>query len=379
MSIAKNIRFLRGLPKLSNIGISALGRVGDIGQGRLITTDCRAGNPGNLGMHVFVPEDLPKNAPLVVVLHGCTQRAAGYDLGTGWSTLAERFGFALLMPEQRRENNANGCFNWFEPADTARGGGEARSIQQMIEQVVRDHRIDPRRIFINGLSAGGAMTSAMLAAYPELFAGGAIIAGLPYGIANNLKEALSGMFQAGHHSSTELGNLVRDASSHNGPWPKISVWHGTLDKTVNPLNADRIVSQWLDVHGLPARPMSESIVDGHRRQVWWDANGKTIVESFTIADMAHGTPLGLAENDERYGMEGAFLLEAGISSSYHIAKFFGLTGSIHKAKSAVSATDIWIPGDTPDFQTPRVVQNVNMRLSINATINDALRAAGLMK
>ena len=94
-----------------------------------------------------------------------------------------------------------------------------------------------------------------------------------------------------------------------------------------------LVQQWLDLHGLPAAPMSQSVVDGHPRQVWWNADGETVVESYTIADMAHGTPLGIGENDERFGAQGAFLLEVGISSSYHIAKFFGLTGRIHLSRA----------------------------------------------
>ena len=124
----------------------------------------------------------------------------------------------------------------------------------------------------------------------------------------------------------KLGDLVRKASKHKGPWPKVSVWHGSADRTVNPGNANEIVKQWLDVHGLPSAPMSAVDVDGHPREVWWNADGETVVESYTITDMAHGTPLGLTGNDEPYGAEGAFLIEAGISSSYHIADFFGLTG-----------------------------------------------------
>ena len=175
------------------------------------------------------------------------------------------------------------------------------------------------------------MTSVMLAIYPEVFAGGAIIAGLPYGIASNVREALGGMMQSTSRPAGKLGDLVRKASKHKGPWPKVSVWHGSADRTVNPGNADEIVKQWLDVHGLPAAPMSATDVDGHPREVWWNADGETVVESYTITDMAHGTPLGLAGNDERYGAEGAFLIEAGISSSYHIANFFGLTERVSEA------------------------------------------------
>lgn len=374
MSIARNISFLRSLPKLR--GVPAIDIA--MGGGSRLTEKLMSGsNPGNLRMYTFIPDDLPEKVPLVVVLHGCTQSAAGYAVGAGWSTLAERFGFVLLMPEQQRANNANVCFNWFEPQDTARGQGEARSIQQMIEQMANDRTVDKRRIFITGLSAGGAMTSVMLAAYPELFAAGAVIAGLPYGIANNLQEALSGMFQPAHRSAGELGDLIRRASNHDGKWPRVSVWHGSSDRTVNPRNADYIVSQWLDVHKLPAHPMSEDLVDGHSHQIWWDSKGKNIVESFTIADMAHGTPLGLAENDEKYGIEGAFLLEAGISSSYHIAKFFGLTESIHKAKAADA--ELRPPSWVSTLPKKRQPQAASGTLSISATINDALKAAGLMR
>src|SRR5258708_34171515 len=97
---------------------------------------------------------------------------------------------------------------------------------------------------------------------------------------------------------------------------------------VNPANADEIVKQWLDVHHLRSAPMSEATVDGYPRQVWWNADGETVVESYTITDMAHGTPLGVGDNDERYDAQGAFLIEAGNLSSYHNANFFGLAKCI---------------------------------------------------
>ena len=340
MSLANNVEFLRRLPKLN--GFNGLG---DFGRSRrpppnspLVETSGFGSNPGALRMFSFVPNHRPQAPALVVVLHGCGQTAAGYDLGAGWSMLAKHYGFALLMPQQQSSNNGNGCFNWFNPEDTARDSGEACSIRQMIARMAGDVGIDRRRIFVTGLSAGGAMTSVMLATYPEIFAGGAIIAGLPFGVATNVREALSGMFQSPSRPAGELGDLVRSASSHKGPWPKLSVWHGSADRTVNPANADEIVKQWLDVHQLPSAPMSEATVDGYPRQVWWNADGETMVESYTITDMAHGTPLGVGDNDERYGAQGAFLIEAGISSSYHIANFFGLTEWIHQPR--VTAKEI---------------------------------------
>ena len=414
MSLAKNIEFLRQLPKMPGLNVLdgfARGPRRGI-RTPLVETTGFGTNPGNLRMFSFVPEKLQPSPGLVVVLHGCGQTAAGYDFGAGWSTLAKHYGFALLLPEQQASNNAHGCFNWFNPEDTRRGRGEPGSIRQMIARMTSEHKIDKHRIFITGLSAGGAMTSVMLATYPEVFAGGAIIAGLPYGVAKNMREALNGMFQSSTRPAGELGDLVRKASSHRGPWPKVSVWHGSADRTVNPANADEIVKQWLDVHQLPSSPMSEGTVNGYPHQIWWDADGETIVESYTITDMAHGTPVGIAENDERYGAQGAFLIEAGISSSYHIANFFGLTEWIRQPQEAakpapkraaqrkpraptespsakliplaspVSASlpekgkVLWPPGE----KQPQKPQTKRRRgIDVGAVITRALTAAGLKK
>jgi poly(hydroxyalkanoate) depolymerase family esterase len=406
VTLAENVDYLRRLRTLN--GFADL-----IPQARSLRSPVRSPlvevarfgtNPGNLRMFAYVPGSLQYSRALVVVLHGCGQTAANYDLGAGWSTLAKRYGFALLLAEQSVSNNANTCFNWFNPDDTARGCGEAESIRQMITRMVADHGIDQRRIYITGLSAGGAMTSVMLATYPEIFAAGAIIAGLPFGVASNVREALKGMRASPERPAHELGELVRKASHHKGHWPKVSVWHGSADRTVNPGNANEIVKQWLDVHDLPLAPMSEGTVNGHPHQVWWDGAGETVVESYTITDMAHGTPLGTADNDEeRYGVRGAFLIEAGISSSYHIAKFFGLTTWIREKKIAVKKTlvdspsaklipvvsPVPAPAPMPDLAKvlwpqaplpPRpVVKRKSRAIDVGSMITRALTAAGLRK
>jgi poly(hydroxyalkanoate) depolymerase family esterase len=333
VSLANNVDFLRRLPRLDRFNsLSELGRLRPDIETPLVEVPDFGPNPGALRMFAFVPEELQSARALVVVLHGCGQSAAGYDRGAGWSTLAQHYGFALLIPEQQTVNNANACFNWFNSEDVTRDRGEVASIRQMIAHMVESHGIDQRRIFVTGLSAGGAMTSAMLATYPEVFSAGAIIAGLPFGVANDVREALTIMRATPVRTPRRLGDLVRNASHHKGPWPRLSVWHGSVDGVVAPANAREIVKQWLDVHHLPQAPMSEGVVDGYPRRVWWNGDGETIVESYTITGMAHGTPLGVADNEQRYGAQGAFMIEAGISSSFHIAKFFGLTDWIAEAK-----------------------------------------------
>lgn len=334
MSLADNVEYLRRLRELNGItGFGELPRPArPAPDTQLIEIEHFGANPGRLKMFAYVPAQRQTLMPLVVVLHGCGQSAAEYDLGAGWSTLAKHYGFALLLPEQQRGNNAQRCFNWFQSEDITRDDGEAASIRQMIARMVGDRAIDTRRIYITGLSAGGAMTMAMLSTYPEVFAAGAVIAGLPYGAARNMRDALMQMRMPRAREPHELGQWVRRASHHRGRWPRLSVWHGTADHTVHPANADEIVKQWLDLHRLPLGPMAEAIVDGYPRHVWWNADGDTVIESYTITDMAHGTPIGLADNDKRYGKRGPFLLEAGISSSYHIAKFFGVTDWIRQPK-----------------------------------------------
>ncbi len=373
-----------------------------IGQGRDRLSDLGdfGSNPGTLRARIYVPDDLPEVAPLVVVLHGCTQTAASYDHGSGWSQLADQEGFALLLPEQQRANNPNLCFNWFVPSDTKRNCGEALSIRQMIETMVVAHGLDRGRIFITGLSAGGAMTSVMLACYPEVFAGGAIIAGLPYGSAKTIPEAFDRMRGHGAPSERQLQKALRDASPHRGPWPSISVWHGSTDQTVASSNADTIVGQWRAIHGLDARATRSEMVDGHSRHVWCNAKGQEVIEEYRIVGMGHGTPLELI-GDGGLGTGGPFMLDVGISSTWHIARFWGIAKSaknraakttpVHangetraaSFSSALSMTELEIP--KIPHPAPRAArkntppsQESNSAYRIRKVIEDALRSAGLM-
>jgi feruloyl esterase len=357
---------------------------------RLRETKDFGSNPGALRMFTYLPPELAPESALVVVLHGCTQTAAGYDFGAGWSTLADRYGFALLLPEQQKSNNPNGCFNWFLPGDTQRDQGEALSIRQMVARAILDHGLDRKRVFVTGLSAGGAMTSVMLATYPEVFAGGGIIAGLPHGAAGNVQQAFESMYQSPARPPHVWGDLVRSASPHTGPWPRVSVWHGSGDGTVIPANAAEIVKQWTDVHGLPGAPSREEIVDGYPRQVWCNAAGDDLVESYTITSMAHGTPLAMGNAHDQCGAAGAFLLDVGISSSYHIAKFWGLaerpqtvaaeaTATVAAAESRMNGGGAMDRQEEPHTALEDASLPSSRPNDVRGIITRALKAAGLIK
>ncbi|WP_455272468.1 extracellular catalytic domain type 1 short-chain-length polyhydroxyalkanoate depolymerase [Rhizobium herbae] len=282
-------------------------------------------NPGHLRMFRYVPADLPKKSPLVVVLHGCHQSAEAYDLGSGWSTLARERGFAVVYAEQKRSNNPNLCFNWFRPSNVTRDRGEVMSIRQMVAKMATGNAIDRKRVFVTGLSAGGAMASAMLAAYPDIFRGGGIIAGLPYGAARDVQRALAAMKSAPERTSQEWGDLVRSASPATRDFPTVSIWHGTKDHTVSLSNANALLQQWLDVHGLESQAYSENTVDGHIRRAWKDATGKVAVEFYLIDGMGHGTPLKpRPASRTRADTPGPYMIDAGISSSMHLATAWGL-------------------------------------------------------
>lgn len=332
---------------------------------RLVEVTDFGSNPGNLRMFTYVPDDLPPSAPLVVALHGCTQTAAAYDQGTGWSRLADRLGFSLLLPEQHWRNNPLRCFNWFRPEDTARDNGEPLSIRQMVGRMVADHDLDKRRVYVTGLSSGGAMTSVMLATYPDLFAGGAIVAGVPYHSAHGLQEAFETMFSGRSLTEQEWGDRVRAASPHRGPWPRISVWHGDADTAVAPINAQEIIKQWGNIHGLPPTPAIEDHIDGHPRRVWRNS-GENLMESYTITGMSHGQPLDI-DGEHSYGTAAPFFNDVGISSTYRIAQFWGLPDAIsrERTKSEDKVAETITPEDRLSEDNTRERTNVEQPVEQN--------------
>lgn len=251
-------------------------------------------NPGRLGMRVYVPAVAPAaGAPLIVVLHGCGQSAVEFAREGGWTEFAERQRVPLVLPEQSGDNNQQRCFNWFRPSDVTRGRGEVLSIRQMVTEAVRRFRSDPRQVFVVGLSAGGAMAAALLAAYPDAFAAGAVVAGLPVGCARNPAQAFARMSNAGSdRTPAEWADLVRAVgpSRYRGPWPRISIWHGAQDRAVDPRNADNLVAQWTALHELDAADAVTSARPGAKHSLWGSPR-RPAVESWTVESLEHGFPI----------------------------------------------------------------------------------------
>lgn len=280
-------------------------------------------NPGRLRMLVFHPARRPPpGAPLILLLHGCRQDGAAFAAQSGWLALAARLSIPLVVPEQSTGNHRHRCFRWYEPQQTARGAGEAMSIRQMMRHASLAFGTDRRRVFIVGLSAGGAMAAAMLAAYPAAFAAGAVVAGLPVGAATTPGMALLRMRRADPFSTGPgLAAAVRArANPRSGrPWPRLSVWQGEQDRVVDPANARLLALQWAALHGCAEIPGEDAApVPGLRRRVW-RARGLPVVELWTLPGMAHGYPV-----DPGCGRANPWMLEHGISATRHIAAFWGL-------------------------------------------------------
>ena len=291
-------------------------------------------NPGHLRMYKYVPAKLAPAPAMVVVLHHCFQRAYDYIEEAAWRPLADRYGFVILAPEQVPYNELNRCFSWYSSGQW-RGKGEGESIHQMIEKMAIDYKVDRNRNFVTGLSSGGSMAMAMLASYPDVFAGGSEIGGAPFGCATSFIDVPLCQTIGASKTPQEWGDLVRAASPHHGPWPVVSIWHGSNDLIAAPNDAKNLVIQWTNVHGLPNRPSRQDTVEGYPHYVYADASGRAVVEYYDVTGMGHSVPMdpGRGCGDGREGV-GNFVSDRHICSSLYMLKFWGV----------VDAADSLAPG-----------------------------------
>ncbi len=319
-----------------------------IAQAQLVQVTNFGSNPGNLAMYRYVPAGITGNAPVVVALHGCTQNAATYANESGWNALADQYRFYVVYAEQSAGNNSSKCFNWFETGDINRGQGEARSIKSMVDYMKSNYQVDNAQVFVTGFSAGGAMTTAMLAAYPDVFSGGAINAGLAYKAAGSITSAFSAMNGNVNKTPTQWGNLVRaQLSSFSGTYPKVVVFHGTSDFTVRNQNLGEIVEQWTNVHGVSANSQATNTsFNGNSnitQKTYNNSNGETVVITYDIDGMGHALAVDPGNGATQGGQTGAYASDQNFYSSYWAAKFWGIAhtgsgGTLPAPPTALNAT-----------------------------------------
>jgi len=241
--------------------------------------------------------------PLVCMLHGCTQDAASFAAATQMNQAADRYGFVAVYPQQDMTDNLGHCWNWFLPEHQARGAGEPASIVGIIRELLgtpSPRTIDPRRVFVAGLSAGGAMAAILAAVYPDLFAAVAVHSGLAYRSASNVAAAFDAMARGGADPAGQgraahaaVGELAR-------PVPSMVV-HGSADRTVAPVNARQVLQQSMTANRIAApetcdldlaRPATTShgrVSDGHAytRSQWTDRRGALMHEFLMVDGLGH--------------------------------------------------------------------------------------------
>ncbi len=263
------------------------------------------GKHGQRDYKLYLPAARPEAAlPLIVMLHGCTQSPDDFAAGTGMNALAEELGFLVAYPAQPTGANANKCWNWFKPEDQVRGRGEPALIAGLTRDILRDHAVDPGRIYIAGLSAGGAAAAIAAAAYPDLFSAVGVHSGLPVGAARDIPQAFSAM-------RSGAGGIVL-----NQPVPMIVI-HGLADTTVHPGNGSAVVKQALQAFGGLRSMTTRDVSPGgraYRRTSHTKGDGPTLVEQWEIDGAGHAWAGGQPS--------GSFTDPAGPDASAEMVRFF---------------------------------------------------------
>ncbi|HYD68834.1 PHB depolymerase family esterase [Azospirillum sp.] len=281
----------RAMPAGLDLGVGGLVRPAPdpLPDGASFTTASYTNAVGTRSYKLYIPASRRDGQPLplVVMLHGCTQSPDDFAAGTRMNVLAEEHGCLVAYPAQPSSANAQKCWNWFSPADQQRDGGEPSLIAGITRQIMRDHPVDPGRVYVAGLSAGGAAAAIMGAAYPDLYAAVGVHSGLPCGAARDLPSAFAAMRQG--TAGTGRGT---------GAVPTI-VFHGDQDTTVHPGNGAAVAAQSIaGVTGTTAMEEHGRVPGGHgyTRTLHTDAAGRVLCEQWTIQGAGHawagGSPAG---------------------------------------------------------------------------------------
>lgn len=278
-----------------------------------------------LAYKLYVPIRVADKPPLVVMLHGCTQSADDFACGTRMNRLADQHGFLVVYPEQSAQANTSKCWNWFKARDQVRDAGEPALIAGIVREVAARHGVDPRRIFVAGLSAGAAMAVVLGQAYPEVFAGVGAHSGLPYASAHDIPSALAAMKGGrgrAHAGASRPSSGAAPTGAMRHAVPTI-VFHGDRDHTVQHANGVHIAEQAIhafrqerDGLTLQSSTQRATAPAGRRysRTVHADADGTVRVESWTLHGAGHAWSGGHAS--------GSYTDGTGPDASAEMIRFF---------------------------------------------------------
>ena len=263
-------------------------------------------NPTNLRMHLYVPDRLPNNAPIVVASHYCTGSGPALYSGTQFASLADRYGFIVIYPSATRSGQ---CFDVSSSqALTRNGGSDPVAIMSMVSYVQRTYNVDSTRIFATGVSSGAMMTNVLLGIYPDVFNAGAAFAGVPFGcFATSDGSTWNNACAAGTVTKTaqEWGNLVRNAyPGYGGSRPRMQLWHGTVDDTLRYPNFNEAIKQWTNVHGLSQTPnYTGTPQSGATRTRYGSSGPNAQVEAISLQGVGHNLPVNAAEAIRFFGLD----------------------------------------------------------------------------
>jgi poly(hydroxyalkanoate) depolymerase family esterase len=287
-------------------------------------------NPGNLKMYFYENHHTNKTTakkPLIVVLHGCSQTAEKIARQSGWNKLADINDFYIIYPEQKMVNNPNKCFNWFLEDDYYPENGEAASIKQMIDFSMKEYSIDSSKIFIYGVSAGAAMSVAMMANFPNIFQAGASYAGGAF-LATKSSEALKNMLHPKLMDGEDLGKTIKLMHpKYDGKFPKLIAIHGKEDLIVNFKNSEQLIEQWKYLHKneIKKEILFENFHHSDvKKTVYENEYHEAQVIFYEIKHLGHSIMIDVGESEKQGGENGLFISNKGFHSTYWIAKDFGL-------------------------------------------------------
>jgi len=298
-----------------------------ISQNKLVQINDFGTNKGNLEMYIYKPEISEGQLPLVVMLHGCAQTATEIAEQSGWNALADSNNFMVIYPQQKVENNLNKCFNWYEEMDISKNDGESDTVKEMIQYVLQNYDIDPSKIFVTGLSAGGAMANVLMANYPDLFKSGAVLSGIPFKAANDLATAYAAMQGKVEKAPAEWVASIRDNNpNYEGEYPKVVIFHGVDDPFVNVKNAEIIEIQWKGIHKTESEPTIVPEFNGNPdiAKTTYFKNNCPVIVKYEINNLGHAMAVDPGTRKQQGGNVARFAVDKNFHSTFWAAKFFRL-------------------------------------------------------